>query len=279
MRAVLFVALVFSFNVFAQVDCGQETRRGTTYSWCITEGESNDVLYYMHGGGGSEKSWADREYAGFLKERWQKIGFKTPHVIVVSFGKNWLLTDMKTTEHAAMLTMFVEEIMPSLEARLPGRSGRRILMGNSMGGYNGSVLALRYPQLWERVAILCFGPYTVDAFESDAKIEDYIKTLPAAAKPDYVRGLVRWVREEFETKDNWERHNPLTLAAEIKSLKPTFHLSCTKDDQYGFYEGAQQLAEVIGKITAVSFSSMDSGGHCALNDEAEQDLAEFLAGK
>lgn len=279
MRAFLFLVLVVSFAAQAKDNCGKGNVSGTPYTWCITKGESNEILYFMHGGGGSEKSWDSHGYAGFLNDRWEKIGFKKPHVITVSFGTNWLLTDMKTKEHPALLNAFVEKIMPKLEKKIPGKHGRRMLMGGSMGGYNGSELALRYPQLWDRAAILCFGVYTTDPFDSDENIEKYIAAIPAGAKPGYIRGIVGWVRREFQTKENWERHNPLALAGKIKSLKPTYHMSCTKDDQYGFYEGARKMAEVIATNTAISFNSMEKGGHCYLDTAAEEALGDFLAGK
>lgn len=278
MRTIFFLVLTFTFGAEAADVCGQESARGQQYSWCITEGESNEILYFMHGGGGSERSWDLHGYAGFLNDYWAKIGHNRPNVITVSFGTNWLLTDMQTAEHPALLNLFTEEIMPYLEAKIPGPHGKRMIMGGSMGGYNGSVLALRYPHLFERAAVLCFGVYTTDAFESDEKIEAYLAQQPPTTRRDFVRGIVGWVRDEFQTKENWERHNPLTLAAQITTLKPTYHMSCTKDDQYGFYEGAVKLAELIGKRTAISFSSMDQGGHCYLDDGAEAALGDFLAG-
>jgi pimeloyl-ACP methyl ester carboxylesterase len=278
MRYLLFFLFVLSLDVHAQRICGSETLRGQAYSWCITQGQSDEILYYMHGGGGSEKSWDVRGYAGFLEDRWAKVKHESPTVIVVSFGPTWLLTDMQTKEHPALLNLFVEEIMPSLEVKIPGKHGLRLLMGNSMGGYNGAELALRYPELWDRVALLCPGVYVTDPFQTDEEIEAYLEKQPATTRRDYVRGLVAWVRQEFQSRENWERHNPMHLAEIATRVKASYHLSCTKDDQYGFYDGAKYFAEVIGTKTKASFISMETGGHCALDDAAEDALAKFLAG-
>lgn len=279
LRLLFAVLFLFNLEIHAKQTCGSETRRGQAYTWCITQGQSKDFLYYMHGGGGSEKSWDPRGYAGFLNERWAKMKFNRPTVIVVSFGTTWLLSDMQTKQHPSLLNLFVEEIMPSLEAKVPGKHGLRLLMGNSMGGYNGAELALRYPKLWSRVALLCPGVYVTNPFQTDEEIEAYLAKQPPTTQRDYVRGVVGWVREEFETQENWDRHDPMHLAEIAADAKATYHLSCTKDDQYGFYDGAKRFAEVMALKTKASFVSMEKGGHCALDEAAEDALAKFLAGR
>jgi hypothetical protein len=132
--------------------------------------------------------------------------------------------------------------------------------------------------VWDRVALLCPGVYVTDPFQTDEEIEAYLEKQPATTRRDYVRGLVAWVRQEFQSRENWERHNPMHLAEIATRVKASYHLSCTKDDQYGFYDGAKYFAEVIGTKTKASFISMETGGHCALDDAAEDALAKFLAG-
>jgi S-formylglutathione hydrolase FrmB len=233
----------------------------------------------MHGAGGDAEAWKKDSLAEILTPTWNKLKYQAPIVITVSFGPSWLLADVKSTRQPAYLQNFFDEIMPSLEKKIEGGVGKRMIMGFSMGGYNGAELALRAPNLFDRVALMCPGVSVLDPFMSASALEKAIKKMPKTTKPDYVRGIAGWVREVFGNRKDWTRHNPMVLVKAAKRLKPSFFVSCSKDDEYGLFEGAKVFEKIAAKKTRAEFFAIESGGHCAETPQSWAAVAKFLAGK
>jgi pimeloyl-ACP methyl ester carboxylesterase len=282
MRKIIFgMMTIFSTLAMADSVCDKDqTTNKIDYSYCITrtQGSTNkDVIYFMHGAGGDETSWDHGQIGEALAPTWRDLKYQDPIVITVTFGKQWLLADVKSDRQPAYLPAFLDEIIPGLEKKIEGGVSKRSIMGFSMGGYNGAELGLRASNLFERVALMCPGLSVVDPFASDADIEKAIAKMPSTTKPDYVRGIVGWVRDVFGTKKVWSRHDPQALITRAKKLKPAFFVSCSKDDEYGFFEGSQAFEKVAAKKTHAEFVPVEKGGHCTETPESWAAVAKFLA--
>jgi hypothetical protein len=117
------------------------------WSACVTrtKGSRNpDVLYYLHGGEDDERQWSKTTgYAELIRKRWQAKGFSPPAVAAVSFGRLWLLAEKNASPESGLFEEFTGTVMPTVESQLVERPRRRLLLGESMGGFNAAVLALK----------------------------------------------------------------------------------------------------------------------------------------
>lgn len=278
-----FALFLASFSTKAATLCESETFWGVNVGWCVSKDPASrnpDFLYVLHGGGGNEHAWEGSGTKRALELVWKKSGADQPTVIAFSFGPQWLLGDFATQQHPAYLPLVVNQVIPVLEKKLGGLRGRRFLMGHSMGGYNGAELSLRFPNLFFRVALLCPGISTVNPFASAKELEDYLAKQPATTNRSYVIGVAKWVQSEFKNPAIWGRHDPLRLSTLTPRSGTSYLLSCTKDDEFGFFEGAEIFARNLNsRGIKAEWIPVEKGGHCAMTPSAWERLAQFLVGK
>lgn len=271
------LALTFASDwAIAKEECGKSVAQGQEYGWCVEKNQGPDVMYVLHGGGGSEASAFENSEK--TKNEWKEMGFDYPSVISFSFGPGWLLSDIATAERPALLDLVTKEILPSLEAKIGGVKGKRLLYGWSMGGYNGALLALRLPNHFDRAALLCPAMFSISPFDGTEKIEQFLASNPVVLREHFL-GNFEWAREEFKNEEGWQRHSPLALAAKAKDLKTSFFTSCSRGDELGFFPGAESFAAELAKKTESRWVDIKEGGHCAQSAESESGLIKFLGGK
>jgi hypothetical protein len=160
--------------------------QGQKAELCIYPGEKNaDVLYFLHGMNENAEMWGQQ---GFFTEQlrayWKAHGEAAPTVVSVSFGEVWLLGPKTTAPYGfGSFDLFTDKVMPMIEAKLGGIKGRRLLLGDSMGGFNSLQLGMK-TDLFVKVAALCapMGDGNVGPFSSDAEVA-------AGVRPDRNRAL------------------------------------------------------------------------------------------
>jgi pimeloyl-ACP methyl ester carboxylesterase len=261
--------------------CGRGKIGGYDYGYCLEiNAKSPDVVYVLHGAGGSERSALNDPFLhnpGTLK-LWEKMGFEAPTVVSFSFGEHWLLSDLAINRHPALLSLVTNGIIPALERQIGGVRGKRILFGWSMGGFNGAVLSLRKPNYFDRVALLCPGIFTLSPHDGEETIQKFLDSLPKSVNREAFRGNLAWAREEFPTAADWDRHSPYGLAERATGMRTSFFTSCSKDDELGFFPGAKAFAAELAKKAESRWVEIESGGHCAQSQESLEALARFVAG-
>ncbi|MDZ4663162.1 MAG: alpha/beta hydrolase-fold protein [Pseudomonadota bacterium] len=272
---VVFLVLGFSIEVLAEEICGTDEGSGFSFKYCIyTSNESTDIMYYMHGANGSEKNWMKFDPYVKVRENWKKSGKALPNVIAVSFGDQWLLTDMPKKGGVSLYQAFVDYVMPLMESKVTNKGGRRLIMGESMGGLNSAFLYLRHGYLFDRAALNCpaivsFGPHA-----ESSEVDAYVQRHKSYINRIYVKYIQDWGKEEFPTVSDWERNAPLGLAKVLPRSSPSLYVSCGTRDQFGFIEGAFLLADQARNLGInTTWMPLEKGGHCTINS---QSLAEFL---
>jgi pimeloyl-ACP methyl ester carboxylesterase len=182
--------------------------------FCIARAErgtSHDVLYYFHGSGGSEKNWLDETYyTAQLRQEWKETGAQPPIVVSVSFGPNWVLAEKNAAPTSGLFEYFTRVFLPKIEGRLGGVTGRRLLVGESMGGFNAIQMALK-TRLFTKVAALCAPVTDITPFASTSEVEAYIARTRADRRSVYE--IIQLGRAFFPTLADWVRSAPLNLAA------------------------------------------------------------------
>lgn len=267
-----FLALSVSAN--SEPVCGERAlRNGLSFEYCIRmtdRTKTEDIVYFFHGLGGNAQTWfTQTEGTKWIDRHWAHKGYK-PTVVTLSFGEAWLLVN---TEEYPLLPAFASEIMPFLEGQVGGlRGGRRLLMGQSMGGFNSVQASLQLPGVFNRVALMCPAITTVGPYDSQEQIEDYIART--GARRDWVNLMLGISREFFRSDEEWSRHNPFTLLQSYShAVKPVFLVSTGVRDEFGFQEGSALFVRDAANAGFFATWIPVPGGHCLFDRSA---VATFM---
>ena len=120
------------------------------------------VLYLLHGAGGDEKTWTDRQKAHVILDNLIADGAVKPFVIVMPHGYTKRLeagarrqgaADYKTDMEEFAID-FVRDLVPSVESRYHVGADRdhRAIAGLSMGGGQSLAIGLTHPEMFRAVA-------------------------------------------------------------------------------------------------------------------------------
>lgn len=239
-------------------------------AYCITNLSPNgagDILYFFHGAGGDERDWGGHfsRHAAAIEREWRDSGGTIGRVVTVSFGPRTMLTP-------ELVEAFARDVIAAVETE-PAPPSRRLLLGQSMGGFNAAHVFLRHPELFARVALLCPALFTVEPSAPEAEVAAYLART--GAREELVRSAVAILRENFSEPDSWRRSSPLLLGpSRLSAEVPALYVSCGTSDEYGVLEGARAFAELArSKGVSVSWTPLN-GGHCTVDPRS---VARFLA--
>lgn len=270
---VLLALLLAVSGVSAETVCGRE-EGPLPWSYCLTipAKPSGDLLYYLHGGGGSERNWGEADgYGRAVAAIWRQRGLPEPTVAAVSFGPTWLLGPAGTGPAGGLMAAFLGTVMSRMEARL-GAPKRRQLVGESMGGFNAAQLVLARPELFESAALVCPGIGLASPHASGKELRRYRKENRASYWR--VRSAAKLARRFFPTAGLWAQASPVDNLLKLQGPLPRLYVSCGKADEYGFFRGALRFVEAAReKGAGVEWVALE-GGHCAVDPPS---LAAFLA--
>jgi endo-1,4-beta-xylanase len=121
------------------------------------------VLYWLHGGGGNQKSGA--AFIPALAAA-QKAG-KAPHMIVVLVnGLAGSLYIDSSGGQQPVETMIIQDLIPHIDRtyRTIGKRAGRGIEGFSMGGYGAARLAFKYPEKFALMSSLAGAVLDVERF-------------------------------------------------------------------------------------------------------------------
>ena len=246
------------------------------WSYCVstTDGsDSRDVLYHLHGRRGAADWWNDREYySGDVHGAWLAAGSASPRVVTVSFGPLWLLTEVGAEPHERRLRTFIDVVMPHIESKLGG-IGRRMVVGESMGGVNALILAMSNAANFDRVAALCAPLSEISPHEGPwGLVQAARKANASLGKALLLSSLGRWA---YPTEALWTANDPLQrFRRRPPASIPRLYISCGERDPWGCLPASQVLvAELRTAGHAVQWHQRP-GGHC---DVEAKSLARFLA--
>ncbi len=138
--------------------------RDVAYTIVIPEargnpGQAMPVIYLLHGDGGDESNWLhEGRLAPVLEQAMRDGRLRASIFVLPSLGPHTWWFDGAVD---AAATVFVTELMPRVEARLPVDVERsaRALAGVSMGGFGALHLALKHPQLFCAAALISPAVY------------------------------------------------------------------------------------------------------------------------
>ncbi|MES3036488.1 MAG: alpha/beta hydrolase-fold protein [Bdellovibrionota bacterium] len=255
--------------------CSGSKFEGVDVKWCIhfaDRTKNPQVLYHFHGLGGNEKKWGNN-YTKQLISYWKDQGLTAPTVVTVSFGKLWLLT--QTSFGSRRYEMFIKKMMPFFEAKLglPVDASQRMLLGESMGGFNTTQVMLKNPELFSRFALHCPAVTPIGPFDSETTTKDFIKFTNAIAIRVWFTKAVGMLN--FLKKSVWREHDPLLLSAAATSIPAKVYLSCGDNDEFGFDTGTDALVKnLTNKVQQMEYVFIPGGTHGTVDVKS---LADFLS--
>lgn len=252
--------------------CGKTKIDGDKFGWCIhsTDRTKNPfVVYHFHGLNGSEKKWSNN-YTKDLINRWKAQGYTQPTAVTISFGRLWLLTE---TSHGHRYRLFIDKIIPFLESKIGNvLPSQRLLVGESMGGFNTSQILFKNPELFSRFALHCPAVTDVGPYDSDNFFKAFIKRTGALFILAYFTKLVGL--SAFRNNEEWERHAPVLLSERAGRIPAKVFMSCGDKDEFGFDEGTFDVADNIkNKTKEFKLRYIPGGHHMTVDANA---MADFL---
>ncbi len=234
-----------------------------SWDYCISKpagGSNTDVLYYFHGATQSATTWSQKRTTYYAQ--WESKRIDPPTVVAVSLGRIWVLAEKAGNPRGGLLDHFMQQMLPRIEKELGGVKGRRILMGESMGGFNVSQLVLKYPSYWDRAALLCPAILSVSPFASQTEISDYTRRTRASSL--YVMGAVSMFQTYFSNDAAWKSSSPLDIGpGAFAGVMPKLLIACGSNDEFGFFEGAEKFADLAKSGLGDSEWHATNGKHCS----------------
>ncbi|HEX6994948.1 MAG TPA: alpha/beta hydrolase-fold protein [Gammaproteobacteria bacterium] len=124
--------------------------------------ESYPVLYLLHGAGGDERTWIDRQQANVILDNLIADGKVEPFIVVMPYGYTRRLEEGQRrrgpadykTDMEEFAVDFVNDLIPQVESRyrVLADSEHRAIAGLSMGGGQALAIGLTHPELFTAVA-------------------------------------------------------------------------------------------------------------------------------
>ncbi|MBN1237371.1 MAG: esterase family protein [Gammaproteobacteria bacterium] len=124
--------------------------------------ERYPVLYLLHGAGGDERTWIDRQQANVILDNLIAEGRLEPLVVVMPYGYTTRLEEGQRrrgpaaykTDMEEFAVDFIADLIPQVESRYRVRADRehRAIAGLSMGGGQAFAIGLGHPEMFTAVA-------------------------------------------------------------------------------------------------------------------------------
>ncbi|WP_413581501.1 alpha/beta hydrolase-fold protein [Bdellovibrio sp. HCB288] len=282
MRGLALIVALFSlfslrtsFAGVLEAHCSSKVFSGTNVKFCVNNvdrSRNQDIVYFFHGISATEKSWFNKNDTRSIARKWMSDGYE-PTVVTISFGRVWMMVENQKHQY---LSLFRDQILPYLEDQLGGlRQGRRMLIGQSMGGFNAVQASLRLPGYFERVVLLCPAVTVVGPYSTPQEIRDYIKRTRAETL--LVDSLIGISRQYISDANDWDVHSALKLPERypIGMLKPSYYVSTGRGDNFGFQEGSQLFVNIAQQLGFQAHSAPVHGFHCSFDRHG---VSDFIRG-
>jgi pimeloyl-ACP methyl ester carboxylesterase len=247
-----------------KTDCVWETNFAP-FGYCVTRtiGSTNpDVVIYMHGAGGWQNAWPAEMHA--IIQYWKDNGIQAPTIVTASFGPIFLLAQKNGSHASGLLHFFADGYMDKIEAAVGGFTGRRILVGQSMGGFNAVQLAMKRPEKFVKIAIVCPDITTLSPYSTLEEVQSFMDSTGADFSHSWWEMLMD--RIFFANDGSWNDAAPLLAGSKyLGPQTPPMYISGGWNDQFGFYQGTEQFIDIAKKAGADVQWVPVPGKHCSFD--------------
>ena len=238
---------------------------------------SQDVVYFFHGIFMTAKDWPmSSAIYDRVSKNWFKLGVRAPIVISISYGPIWMAVRKNTSPLSGRRDEIANRVIPGIEKSLRLNPTSRVGFGASMGGFNLTQITLRYPYLFNRVALVCPAILNLSPYASFSQVSDFVQLAQSRgtdAKRIYVLMYQIFGLGFLPNENEWSRVNIFNIVKyNIGQLPPLF-ISTGRSDPYGFFEGSKDFVEVMQRQNRSIQWHPVEGKHCSFDSES---LNKFL---
>jgi hypothetical protein len=278
--SVLVLVPTVCVNAFADApasgqltQCVWETAQ-KPYGYCVTTtpGSTNpDFVYYLHGAGLEQNAWISSKEP--IWQYWSAHAIQAPTVITLGFGPIFLLAQKNQAKASGLLEFVSQTYIPEIEKDLGGLKGRRILLGESMGGFNAIQLIMKRPEMFSKVALTCPDVANLSPYATKAEKQAFMNSTGADAT--HTDGELAMDRIFFADDGSWNDAAPLTAGPKyLGQQTPPLYISEGVQDQFGFYPGTKAFVQIaLSKGVDTQWSPVQ-GAHCSYDIAG---VSNFLA--
>ena len=239
------------------------------------------VVYFLHGLGGNETTWAKGNYSEHLNT----LASEDPNFPAMTFVSFETQVDSffsdfqgESTGRRSYESWFINEFVPMVESKFGVCRERscRGVAGVSMGGYGALKLALKYPDMFSVAAANspALPPFSI--FEENEKWRDYFSNTPIGV----VKGmlLLKDVRNIFSTEELYEANDPIVLVRRYANSAPLpkLYFDVGSEDNFGFEVGHQVFKEALEGNGFEYSSFIEEGGNHFIYHHRGKALLKFL---
>ena len=222
------------------------------------------TIYLLHGGNGDDQQPVQVGLAdlinGTLLERFSEKGIQ----LVFPYVGTSFLHDSLTAKNRAYSSYFLHEVLAKAEHGTTTEPSRRFITGFSIGGAAALNFFFRHPALFSGVGVH-FATLTGFDYLNEHQVAAFFARTGIDSA--HLKILIDEYTSEFADLQDFQRHDPVTLAS---SLSPEIlrskriYFDCGSEDDYGLFEGADLLDELLQKRgIAHQYEKVEKGRHDA----------------
>lgn len=269
LRIVCDIAIAES--QFSQKCFALDRPNGTFCVNRVNHSKSEDIIYFFHGLFMSAKDWPMSTGVYPLSKHWLDLGEKAPTVISISYGMSWLAVKKNSSKRSGLLEEVAEKEIPKIENAIGLKPANRILLGASMGGFNAIQLAIHYPKLFSRVALLCPAVINLSpraSMSETRQFQERANSEHAGVKRINLEIYKLIAHPYFPFKEDWIEDNVFNLIKKQNAPLPPIFISTGRSDQYGFFYGSHSLVKIMKRQNRQIQWVPVEGEHCNFDNEA-----------
>lgn len=288
---LLLLSFIFNFSLSAEERCFEQSGP-VPFSYCLYEvagSQNQDVLYYLHGINGNVRSWNHvTSFSHALYDQWKSQNQDPPTVVTFSFGPQWFLAQKNAGPASGLYEYTQAAVLPLLEKVTQHKSGRRMLMGISMGGVNTIQLGLKPEALqtveFSKLAIICAQMSEVSPYSSTEELEKYLQQTQvyryylALNNTEVVRDrfyfAINVARAVWPSAEDFQSADPLVLARDFRPTNEVeVYVSAQVKDRYANFEANEVFTQLLRDNHVNVTWRPVWGEHCDLDLKS---LADFI---
>jgi S-formylglutathione hydrolase FrmB len=284
------LAITLSANAFQTCESRLWNTLGKPKEFCLASSrpldqlnENTVAIYFFHGMTDDARTLSPNGYPKASEEFCAKNA--CPDYLWISFSTNKysFFSDArgKKSGSLAFESWFVNEFMPYIEQTygVCARRACRWATGYSMGGFGAIKTALRFPELFSRVATNSPALTPHNLYDSNEDWKEYwerqrLGTLAGMS-------LVKAVRLIFNSKEYADENDPfeiLTKKGISKGYWPQMYFDVGSEDDFGFHEGYIKWKALLEEKQLPFRSQMFPGKRHLIVKETSRHVVNFLFG-
>ena len=239
------------------------------------------VVYFMHGIGGSARSWVDNGYSEALHVvAHEARGMSAATFVSFDTSGTSFFSDAggSVSSPSSYETWLTLEFMPFVEQKLDLCRQRkcRLIAGLSMGGLGAIKTALRHPDLFAAVAANSPALPAMNLWEDPSRWIAYFSGKPVGPLKGF--GLIAAARTVFTSWDLSDGSDPSYLVTHFggPAVFPALYWDMGTDDYFGFEDGSERFKKALSDHALPFEEHMIQGGTHELFRERRFDLIRFI---